>query len=112
MKHVLKIVFATAVITLAACKGGGETVPDSTANDVATSPGGVTTGNSTGSGITVTPEQRRVQEILANNLVVYFDYDQADIRPEFNEMLQVHGRNLSQNPNMQVRLEGHADERG
>jgi peptidoglycan-associated lipoprotein len=113
MKHVLKVVLATAVIALAACKGGGETVPDSVDNGgVGANDGALTSGNNNGPGITVTPEQARINDILRNNLVVYFDYDQADLRPEFNEMLQVHGRNLSRNPNMQVRLEGHADERG
>ena len=45
-------------------------------------------------------------------LVVYFEYDEADILPEFNALLQAHGQFLAQNPNTQLRLEGHADERG
>jgi peptidoglycan-associated lipoprotein len=110
MKHVLKVVFATAVITLAACKGGGEVVPESTdnvgANDTVS-----TSGNESTRGVTETPEEIRNRELLSS-LVIYFDYDQADIKPEFNAMLQAHGRRLSQGANLQVRLEGHADERG
>jgi peptidoglycan-associated lipoprotein len=49
---------------------------------------------------------------LMQQLVVYFDYDQADIRPEFNDLLAAHAQFLAQNPNTQLRLEGHADERG
>ena len=64
-----------------------------------------------GAGITVSPIEEARRRLL-QNLVVYFDYDQADIRPEFNELLQAHGQNLASNPNAQVRLEGHADERG
>jgi peptidoglycan-associated lipoprotein len=49
---------------------------------------------------------------LMQELVVYFDYDTADILPEFNALLAAHGQFLAQNPNTQLRLEGHADERG
>ena len=113
MKHVLKVVvLATAVLTLVACKSG-DTVPDSTANSapVSATDNTSTAGNTPGSNITLTEEQRRTEELL-RTLVIYFDYDQADIKPEFNAMLQAHGRRLSQGGNLQVRLEGHADERG
>ena len=112
MKHVLKVVvLATAVLTLVACKR--DTVPDSTANSAPVTPteSTSTAGNTSGSNFTQTEEQRRQEELL-RTLVIYFDYDQADIKPEFNAMLQAHGRRLSQGANLQVRLEGHADERG
>ena len=54
------------------------------------------------------PSERR----LMQQLVVYFEYDEADILPEFNALLQAHGQFLAHNPNTQLRLEGHADERG
>ena len=44
--------------------------------------------------------------------VIYFDYDQAELRPEFLEIVAQHGRFLAQNPDGRVRLEGHTDERG
>jgi peptidoglycan-associated lipoprotein len=49
---------------------------------------------------------------LLDDLVVYFEFDSSEIRSEFNNMLAAHGQYLSSNPNVQVRLEGHADERG
>jgi peptidoglycan-associated lipoprotein len=49
---------------------------------------------------------------LLSQLVVYFDYDKNEIRPEFNQLLEAHGQFLATHPNAQVRLEGHADERG
>ena len=112
MRSAFLIVLTAAALTLTAC-GRDRTVPDDTA---ATDAGGVsdaaTTDSSVGRGnITESPleaEQRR----LLSQLVVYFDYDEAEILPEFNALLQAHGRNLAANPNMQVRLEGHADERG
>lgn len=44
--------------------------------------------------------------------VIYFDYDQAELRPEFLEIVAQHGRFLAQTPDGRVRLEGHTDERG
>jgi peptidoglycan-associated lipoprotein len=44
--------------------------------------------------------------------VIYFDFDNAEIRPEFRDVVAAHAQSLSRSPNMKVRLEGHADERG
>lgn len=44
--------------------------------------------------------------------VIYFDYDQSELRPEFLEIVTQHGRFLAENPEARVRLEGHTDERG
>ena len=45
-------------------------------------------------------------------LVIYFDYDRSAIRSEYAEVLQAHGAWLAANQGQNVRLEGHADERG
>lgn len=44
--------------------------------------------------------------------IIYFDFDNAEIRPEFRDIVAAHAANLARSPNMKVRLEGHADERG
>ena len=44
--------------------------------------------------------------------VIYFDYDQAELRPEFLDIVAQHGRFLAQTSEGRVRLEGHTDERG
>ena len=44
--------------------------------------------------------------------VVYFDYDQADIRSEFQAIMACHAKYLTDRPSSAVTLEGHADERG
>jgi peptidoglycan-associated lipoprotein len=112
MRSALLISLTAVALSLTAC-GNRDTLPDDTgASDAEVVSDAATTDSSAGRGaITESPldaEQRR----LLNQLVVYFDYDEAEILPEFNALLQAHGRNLSSNPNMQVRLEGHADERG
>jgi peptidoglycan-associated lipoprotein len=46
------------------------------------------------------------------NRIIYFGYDQFEIKPEYDVILQAHAKYLSANPASRVRLEGHADERG
>ena len=46
------------------------------------------------------------------NRIIYFEFDRFDVKPEYNAILQAHGKYLSANPSARVRLEGHADERG
>jgi len=73
--------------------------------------GASTSGDAGGRGIGVFGNDPETQQLL-NNLVVYFEFDRSEIRPEFNAMLAAHGRYLAANPGTSVRLEGHADERG
>ncbi len=49
--------------------------------------------------------------ILAKR-VIYFDFDSTEIKPEFREIIEAHGRYLAEHPEVSVTLEGHADERG
>ncbi|BAP55062.1 peptidoglycan-associated lipoprotein [Thioploca ingrica] len=49
---------------------------------------------------------------MPSERVIHFDYDMSDIRPEARAILEQNATYLSGNPNTQVRLEGHADERG
>ena len=56
-------------------------------------------------------EQRRREAMLATT-TFYFDFDRSDLKPEAREALVYHAEQLSANPSMRIRLEGHADERG
>jgi peptidoglycan-associated lipoprotein len=107
----LTILFAATVLALAACKNQ-DTLPDAAAETVSSTDNGASSNAlGGGGGITESPLDARRRALLTN-LVVYFDYDQAEIRSEFNDLLEAHGQNLASNPNAQVRLEGHTDERG
>lgn len=44
--------------------------------------------------------------------VVYFDFDQATVKPEYQAIVACHGKYLSDVPGSRMTLEGHADERG
>jgi peptidoglycan-associated lipoprotein len=49
---------------------------------------------------------------LLSQRVIYFDYDKAAIRPEYMILINTHAKLLAKYPNLKMRLEGHADERG
>ena len=43
---------------------------------------------------------------------IYFDFDESVIKPEFRSVLEAHARYLRENPSVEGRVEGNADERG
>lgn len=43
---------------------------------------------------------------------VYFDYDSSSVRAEDLPVLEAHAAYLSANPNVNIRVEGHTDDRG
>lgn len=49
---------------------------------------------------------------LLSQRVIYFDYDKSTINPEYMILINTHARLLTKYPNLKMRLEGHADERG
>jgi peptidoglycan-associated lipoprotein len=110
MRSAFLVLLAATALSVTACKNQ-PTVPDAGSTDTGATSGVATVDRSGGGPITESPAEIERQRLL-RQLVVYFDYDQADIKPEFNALLEAHGRNLAANPNMQVRLEGHTDERG
>lgn len=59
-----------------------------------------------------TPADLRNPNSILSQRVIYFDFDSSNIRPEYINVLNAHSALLAANPNLQVRLEGHADERG
>ncbi len=44
--------------------------------------------------------------------IVYFDFDNSEIKGEGTDIVAAHAKYLSSNPSARVRLEGHTDERG
>lgn len=45
-------------------------------------------------------------------MIIYFEFDQSELRPEYADMLARHANQLANNSGTSLRLEGHADERG
>ena len=49
---------------------------------------------------------------LLSQRVIYFDYNQSSIRPEYMVLINTHAKLAAKFPQLKMRLEGHADERG
>lgn len=60
----------------------------------------------------ITPAGLNDPNNLLSQRIIYFDYNQSTIRPEYMVLLNTHAKLLAKYPNLKVRLEGHADERG
>jgi peptidoglycan-associated lipoprotein len=43
---------------------------------------------------------------------VYFDFDMALVKPEFSSLVERHGKFLTSNPKVSIKIEGNTDERG
>lgn len=44
--------------------------------------------------------------------IIYFDFDKSEIKPEFADVIAAHAKNLTDHPNLKLKLEGNTDERG
>lgn len=111
---------------LAACDPQNVRDDASTTDDTtqsAQSQDGVQTGGLSGAGLgdgrslnglAVSYEKSAIHDagnVLAEK-VIYFEYDSDQISADYQELIGHHGKYLAANPDMMVRLEGHADERG
>lgn len=66
---------------------------------------GSTTGSGSGAG---QQADSRIPEVRT----IYFDFDRDSIKSEYESVVMAHARYLRANPNAQVVLHGHTDERG
>ncbi|GAB7220433.1 peptidoglycan-associated lipoprotein Pal [Vibrio comitans] len=57
-------------------------------------------------------EREMAEKALRENTTLYFPFDNSTISSEYEEMLSAHALFLSENPDVKVTIEGHADERG
>ncbi len=115
MRAVQIVLVLAAAAALAGCPKKFETKPGEgatstpTASDTSTS-GMRPTTNQASSGLAA--EQAELQNLQAQGMVIYFDYDKAEIKSEFVGVIAAHAKFLTGNANRKIRLEGHTDERG
>ncbi|KLV09100.1 lipoprotein [Photobacterium aquae] len=115
LNKVLKgLAIALPMFTLAACSSTDST--DSSAASETTN-----TGTQTEQTTVVTPvepatpaltEQELRNQQLRQQQTVYFMFDNAEIQPDYQDMLTAHAEYLRDNADVKVIVEGHADERG
>ncbi len=55
---------------------------------------------------------KEAKEAIRQNRTIYFDFDKSNVKDEFRDLIQAHAEYLAKNPSTNVKLEGHADERG
>ena len=111
MTHFKLITLAFAATLLLGC-GGGRTIPDPEPTDTTYGDEGADTGmfDDAGMGEGENIDWDPSEGELTN--IIYFDFDQYDLREEYNEIVARHAMQLADNPGATVRLEGHTDNRG
>lgn len=111
MRVVQLVLVLMSVVMLSGCPKKPQALPDAPPAPVDS---GASTSGASGSDIdsAMSPDQRDIEELRAAGMVIYFDYDRADIRPEYVPIVTAHAKFLNANAVRKVRLEGHSDERG
>lgn len=109
---------AVLAMFLASCSSSGSE-DDSDMDGSASTVMDNSSSNASSSAVVTTPqlsaqelrEQERESAMLRQT-VFYFEFDESELSVEAREALVYHANRLKANPNMSVRIEGHADERG
>ena len=106
------MLIAMSGLALAACKSKPPTLPDaSNAPEQQSGQTGATSDTSVGQG-TGGANEKLLNDAKQAGTIIYFDYDRAEIKPEFVAIVTAHAKYLNANAGNKVRLEGHSDERG
>lgn len=105
------MLIAMSGLALAACKSKPPTLPDaSNPPEQQSGQSGATSDTSVGQGTDA--NLNLLNAAKQAGTIIYFDYDRAEIKPEFVAIVSAHAKYLNANANNKVRLEGHSDERG
>ena len=111
MSNLKYVLLMAGFLALAGCSS--PTVPDPETTDATTGSDGADTGGYGDSGYddgTAVADDSSAGEELAN--VIYFDFDSSEVRAADTDTVADHAAMMSGRMNVNVRLEGHADERG
>ena len=105
------------VLVLAACGGSSGTMMDDSAAMSGDAYGGSDAASASGVGDGGLGQGGEFADLQArgdalDNRVIYFDFDKAEVSAESREVLAEHAEYLARNSGIEIRLEGHADERG
>ena len=104
------VIAATVCVALAACTKKVREVPPSDTG------AGDTTGATTGPLPDTAPGRYSPSDLDTDSClrqrIVYFDFDQDTLRPEFQAAIACHAKYLRDRPEARMNMEGNADERG
>ena len=108
----IALVLMTAVL-IAGCPKRPTTMPNASKG---TATDGANTSQLDGAdsqgGQALSADQAALAELQRIGVVIYFDYDKADIKSEYVSVVAAHAKFLNGAASRKVRLEGHTDERG
>ena len=113
-KQLLIVFFISLFLTLSACSTNtkqmpGDVISDEYENEDLLLDDSSTSGLQGEGGLSMSS----LDDVIAQSgNVVYFDYNSAEIRDDSIPLIMAAAESLSSNPAAQLRLEGHADERG
>ncbi len=104
--------FLISLLAVAVAGCASNTIPDPDATSGSTDGGG--SADTSGYGASSGMDGENMDSDLSGEMgmIIYFDFDQSDLKPEYADLLARHAGKLSNSSRTQVRLEGHADERG
>jgi peptidoglycan-associated lipoprotein len=112
MRALQLLLIVVSAVAMTGCPKKPQTLPDSSATPTDSGASTTSASSSDISGSALSADQRAIEELRQLGLVILFDYDRADIRPEYVAIVAANAKFLNGNPNRKVRLEGHSDERG
>jgi peptidoglycan-associated lipoprotein len=107
----LMLVVMLSGLALAGCKSKPATLPDASNPPETTS--SADTSRTTDTDVTRgDPNEQAKQAAIQAGTIIYFEYDRAEIKPEFVPIVTAHAKYLNAAAGNKIRLEGHSDERG
>ena len=113
MRAMSVVLVLLSTMLLAGCPKTTTTKPEGSSAGAASSAGtSGYQGGGAGTGQQLTAEQQALKEAQQAGSIIYFDYDKAEIKPEYVSVIAAHAKYLNGNANRKARLEGHTDERG
>jgi peptidoglycan-associated lipoprotein len=112
MRNALLLTMLSATLLLMGCpkRDAVKEAPPATSEESGAATPGLET-NAVGQG-SATAEGAAGQQAGLAVRIIYFDFDNAEIRPEYRDVIAAHARRLAGNSTLRIRLEGHTDERG
>ncbi|HTE40314.1 MAG TPA: peptidoglycan-associated lipoprotein Pal [Steroidobacteraceae bacterium] len=108
------VMAAAAALVLSGCPKKVDTLPETgesqaTMTNTNTNPAGAQSSQGSSN---MGNDAAALQELQRLGMIVYFDYDKAEIKSDYVAVVAAHAKFLNGNASRTVRLEGHTDERG
>ncbi|CAM3974714.1 peptidoglycan-associated lipoprotein Pal [Vreelandella rituensis] len=116
------LAIALSLVVIAGCSSTGGTQDGDSYGTQGAAGTGTSSGSTTGagaggqygstSGTSGTGAGQQADSRIPEVRTIHFDYDRDSIKSEYESVVMAHARYLRSNPNAQVVLHGHTDERG